>query len=184
VNGPTSEITTAEAAIREQLDTAISLWFREAPLTPIGTLAYAALRRAHDLAVTLKQGKPSEIIVGILKLPKKQRDKIMLPINFAKHGDREMKDIDWIKNPPLLAEHLMYEAAICYANLFDDLTPLMRLFVARFTLDEGAENFSGVELPSLEKLLASQKDFAGLSRGEFAEKVLPLLSKWGRGRPL
>jgi hypothetical protein len=171
-----SKRTSIEDAIREQLDTAIKLWFDDGPITPIEALTYNSLRRLHDLANVSKWGRPSHFISHILKLPKKERERAMLPFDFAKHGDRRMKDIEAVDSRPDLIEHFIYEAVTCYAEAFHDLTLLMRLFAARYTLHNPAL-FTAGDMPPFEELLMSQHDFAGLSRGEFLRKFQPVLTE-------
>jgi len=171
-----SKRTSIEDAIREQLDTAIKLWFDEGPITPIEALAYNALRRLHDLANVAKRGRPSLMISHILKLPKRDRERVMLPFDFAKHGDRRMKDIEAVDSRPDLIEHFTYEAVTLYAGAFHDLTVLMRVFAARYTLDH-PELFGELGMPQFEKLIMREHDFAGLTRGEFLKKFQPILTE-------
>jgi hypothetical protein len=167
--------TSVEDAIRDQLDTAIKLWFEEGPITPIEALTYNALRRLHDLANVTKRGRPSAMISHILKLPKERREMVMLPFDFAKHGDRRMKDIEAVDSRPDLIEHFTYEAVTLYAGAFHDLTLLMRLFAARYALDN-AVLFRELGMPQFEKLIMREYDFAGLTRGEFLKKFHPVLT--------
>jgi len=175
--GPKGHEDTIESAARTQLEAAIALWFAEGEPMPIQTLTFAALRKLHDLGARRDVAKPSPIISGILKWEKKDRDRMMLPIDFAKHGDRQMRDIESVTYAPEVAEHLMYEAMFCYANLFNNLTPLMRIFSAWFTL-HNPELFAEIGIPSLEKFLLSVKgqDFTRMTRSEFRDNVLPLIA--------
>ncbi len=171
------EEVTAEVAIREQIETAISLWFEDKPSTPIQSLAYNALRRVHDLSVTSKQGERSRIISELLTLPKKERDHFMLPIDFAKHGDRQMKDVKSVNLRPEVVALMLYEAIVCYASVFHTLTTTMRVFVARFRLESPPDIIEG-DIPAFEKILIAQKDFAGLSRRDFLKEVEAILSEF------
>jgi hypothetical protein len=155
------------------LDTAISLWFTEGDPISIHTLAWASLQLVHDQG--RKVGKPSELMLRILKLPDKERRRAGLVTAIGKHADRRYSAHNAVEYPPGLTEDVMYEAACCCWNLFTDLTPWMRLFTTRY-IAENPDLFKP-DLPTLLERLGGQKYLAGLGRRDFAKEVVPVLSR-------
>src|SRR5205085_498930 len=121
-------LVSNESAAVSQLDVAIELWFTDRDPISIHTLAWASLQLAHDLGS--KQGKPSDLITNILKLPKKQRARSGLVTAIGKHADRRFADHNAVEYPPGMTEDVIFEAICCCRKVFDDLTPWMRVFSA------------------------------------------------------
>jgi hypothetical protein len=169
---PLITVSHASASV-SQLDTAISLWFTEGDPISIHTLAWASLQLLHDQG--LKVGKPSELMLRLLKLTKKERRRAGFVTAIGKHADRRFSDYNTVEYSSGITEEIMYEAACCCWRLFDDLSPWMRLFTTRY-IAENPELFKP-ELPTLLERLGGQEHLARLSRHEFAEEVVPVLSR-------
>ena len=156
---------------------AIELWFTERDQISIYTLAWASLQLLHDLGSRPGVEKPSDLLMHIRKLPKKQRHRSGLVTAIGKHADRRYSTHNVVEYPAGITEDVIYEAICCFWKLFDDLTPWMRLFAVRYIATHFARVFSELALPELLKLLGGKEYLAGLSRREFLEEVLPVLAR-------
>ncbi len=150
-----------------QLEVAITLWFEERDPAAIHTLAVAANDCFHAMGKLVD--KPSTVQDWINSQSKGFQARARDAQNFFKHGSRNLKGK--IRYSPLLGEILMIDSVICYRNLFDGVTPLMRLFAARFAL-ENVEIVTPDLRPFFLKGVRVYK-LADVSRREFFDKVLP-----------
>lgn len=93
--------------------------------------------------------------------------------NFFKHGLRDLTRE--IRLPPMLSEIMMFDCVVCCQTAFDAITPLMRLYGARFStehadiLQTDFRDFflEGVEINNL----------AEINRAEFLAKLLPMFER-------
>jgi hypothetical protein len=165
-------IITRQSAARGQLETAIKLWFSEGDEASIQTLTGNSLQLLHDIGRKPGVNKPSTILQAIDKMTKAQRKRATLAQTFLKHADRRVP-YNSIGYAPEIAEHLMFEAVVCYTDLFEEITPLMRLYFVRFILSN-PQFFRNEVMPKFFDKLP-RDEFARLSRSEFFEKSLALL---------
>ena len=166
-------LVTKESVAVSQLETAVMLWFADGDPVSIHTLAAAANDCFHALCE--ERRKPSTMIRGWMQdgTRRKVKWKLVRHQNFFKHGWRDIKRE--VTYPIGYGEYLMLDSILCYEILFDEVTPLMRAFAARFLLarpwlfSEEATAF----------LLEGYRinEVAKLKRAEFLKKVLPLFAQ-------
>jgi hypothetical protein len=159
------------SAVVRQLETAIKLWFTEGDPVAIHTLAVAANDCLHAMGKAMD--KPSAIRSWINSQSKAFQDRAHEAQNFFKHGSKKLAGR--IRYSPLFGDVLITDSVICYRNLFDNATPLMRLFAARFAL-ENVEIVTGDLQPFFLKRVEVYK-LAEISRREFFDRVLPSFLK-------
>lgn len=163
-----------ESASVTQLETAIELWFTERDPISIYTLAWASLQLLHDMGS--REKKPSELMLRILQLPKKERWRSGWVAAIGKHADRRFASHNVVEYSPKMTEDVIFEATSCYQKLFDDLSPWMRVFVTWYVANY-PELFEEMPRPTLIERLGGGEYLAGLSRREFLEEVIPVLSR-------
>lgn len=166
-------VSKRSAAVR-QLETAIKLWFTEGDPVAIHTLAVAAHDCLHAMGMAMD--KASAIQGWINSQSKAFQDCAHEAQNFFKHGPKKVKGN--IRYSPLFGDVLIADSVICYRNVFDNATPLMRLFAARFAL-ENVELVTGDLRPFFLEGVGVYK-LAEISRREFFDKVLPSFLKIAR----
>ncbi len=128
----TITITKAEAA-RRQIDTAITLWFRDADPISIHTLACAGLEILHDLGKPLGQTAMQydpcsfrkETFKEWIQLVNKSR-------NFLKHADRD--PLDTLGFNPTANKYLLADCVDTCLRVSGGQTPIMKAFWGYFTL--------------------------------------------------
>jgi len=129
---------TKKRVARSQLETAIYLWFHYADPASIHTLAVAAHDCLHALG---KACRKSTAMKDRMKgLNKTQRDRMTAAQNFFKHGDKELNK--FLRYKPEHAAVLMFDAAVSAWEIFDDLSPIMRVFVAYYLMSHPDEGFN------------------------------------------
>ena len=77
-------------------------------------------------------GKPSRTQTWIRSQSKGFQKHAVEAQNFFKHGFKDLKGKT--SYFPLHGEMLMFDSVMCYKELFDTITPLMRLYAARLSL--------------------------------------------------
>lgn len=161
-------------AARAHLETAITLWFNYGDVSSIQTLAYAA----NDCYDAIGGEKTPGIVKCWLSTRSKaEYDHVQDSINFCKHGLKNVKGTTSVESE--YAELLLLDAVVCHQRLFQEWTPLMRCFYARFTL----ENPRLIEL--MTKPLAREyfrhalevERLGDLNRVDYLYEVLPVLTE-------
>jgi hypothetical protein len=161
---------TRQAAASGQTDSAIQLWFESGDITSIHTLAVAA--QGVLSALSADMGKPlSKVLNWINEQPKSFQSQLRNPQNFFKHGHHKQPYRDVVSFIPGLAEMILIDNISTYQGLFDSLTPLMKLFAIRFS----------IEHPDILPLKLTLKgfeieDLARLTRSQFLKEILPFCS--------
>ena len=113
-----------------------------------------------------------------LKTQSKSRQKwAREPQNFFKHGRRfPSKKLNYV---PYYGDMLMYDSCICFEHLAKKMRPLFEAYMLRFVIEHPEHLHLTV---SLDDLLASRglklSDVAPLSRPEFLERVLPVVTRF------
>jgi len=163
-------ILTKTSVAKSQLETAISLWFRNADPAPILVLAFNAHEILHGLGK--KIGKPSQLKTWLGTMPEPFQKRWEYVWNFCKHG---LKDIDDdVPHDPRQAELLINFAGQCYRHVYGKPSPLLFTFDLRFLLENPAfTDWSAV--PPIEELFDSYKWAASISREEFFNLCLRLI---------
>src|SRR5712691_10305440 len=136
-------------AARRQIESAIWLWFLDADIVSVHTLAAAAHRLLLDLAQ--RRGvTPLPLTTGCFARRRAKETKRTL--RDAEAFFRDAKSAETYACDELLVELRLFDAVMAYANLFEheSASALMSTFVVRF----------GVQRPDL-----------------FAPNVFPLLEK-------
>lgn len=179
IEDPSKLVTiTRQDIARGQLETAITLWFLEKDVVSIHALAAASHEVLHGLG---GKSNPTIIYGELKKAPgsKKQKGKkiseIRMSQNFFKHANSDRNEV--IDFNPVVSEFLMFDAVRCYAGVFDSLTPLMRLFAARFLITW--RPILG-RLPEMHESVINifpEPLFSGLSRKDFLDRGLDVLKK-------
>jgi hypothetical protein len=122
-----------EAAAKGQIESAILLWFLEADIASIHSLAAAAWEIIHNTGKRI--GKPSRNRKEIENWPLAKQEHLKIPWNFAKHGtDRKFKAVS-VNYKPKQTNAILLDAVNDFISLYDRATPLMRIFGARITLE-------------------------------------------------
>jgi hypothetical protein len=167
---------TRESAARGQIESAILLWFLDADVASIHTLTIAAQELLHS--VGKKRGKPCRDVTWIKSLPKADQKLMRLPQNFFKHANTDPNaQIDY---PPTFGDMHLIDDVISYQELYDKLTPIMRLFATRFAVEY--LHILPVDETAKQVLMGIQiDDLAELSRSEFLVKCLPRFRKKRNG---
>jgi hypothetical protein len=161
---------TRQDAIERQLNTAIWLWFHEGDVVSIHTLACAALKLAHD--VGKQRGKESMLISVLNKRDKKLGKMAMIPQDFFKHARNDPNAV--LNFNPGMTPYHIYDALVCYGEIYQDMSPHMKLFMIRFMLDN-PEIFSG-GAPALPKGF-DVETVRRLNRTEFFDQFAPLVKR-------
>lgn len=136
----------------------------------IHTLACSALKIARDVGVKFRK---KSLLIDELNRRSKDLGKLaMIPQDFFKHA---RKDPDAVLpfNPGLTPYHI-YDALVLYSEIYDDMSPHMKLFLIRFMLDY-PEIFCG-GAPPLPKGF-DVETVRGFSRTEFFNQLAPLLKR-------
>jgi hypothetical protein len=122
-----------ETAAKGQIESAIVIWFLEGDVASIHSLAVAAQKLLHVAGT--KIGKPSKNLTHIATWPDKTQKRWNRARNSFNHGpDRDFPKQS-VSHSVAQGEIIMWDAVQCYLGVHDRLTPLMRLFAVRFTLE-------------------------------------------------
>jgi hypothetical protein len=120
-------VVTRQDAIRNQLDSAIWIWFNELDPISAHTLACSALKVAHDLGK--KFGKGAALFD---LLPKHLHKQAIEAQGFFKHAHSDPhKVLDFNTG---LTQHHIFDAVTLYEKLYRKPTRLMTIFLIRFAL--------------------------------------------------
>jgi hypothetical protein len=155
------ENVTAEQAAKAQLETAVWLWFhqdhRGVPYEPaaIHTLASAVQGLLHQIARDTGQ-QPSRLAI---RMSAKDKNAAILrrAQNFYKHGTYtgKSKQRRSVANIPDMTEMMLADNIGTYNRLFRRTTPLLELFLLRYSWSYPA---SKVRLKALEVELVKRLD--------------------------
>jgi hypothetical protein len=165
---------TRQDVTRNQLETAIWLWFHEADAVSIYTLVHAALTVLKD--VGSKKGFSSHVYNK--QMQKTFGDRLKMAPNFFKHANADPNKA--LRFCPELTELWTFDAANLFGKIYESWTPLMRTFGARFLLShEVAGRVSRVELIEFLPKGILIEQINKLGRTEFFEKVYPVFREEG-----
>ena len=160
-------------AAEAQLKTAISVWFRYGE--PIAILALA--NGAYDCYAALgaHAGRPSPFKGWLKTRSQGFQDRARDAINFIKHGPKKLTGS--VPYMPILAEAMIMDSIESHQHLHGKQTHSMRLFVARWVLENPSDS-NAIIRPII---LGAVKvhDLADRNRTEFAEEGLKRLSASG-----
>jgi hypothetical protein len=167
LSGRVVRITSQEAA-KDQLHSAIRLWFDEQNLASIHTLAIAA-QGMLDVMCSDKRIKRSELNADTKSRPRRLQDSLRSPQNFFKHGRHKQRFKGIVSYVPQHTELVMLDCLAMYERLFGKVTPLMSVFgiwqsVSNPNIGLNIDT-SGIKV----------EDLAGLGRADFLKNVLPRL---------
>ena len=174
---PKSYVVSKIDVALAQLESAIWLWFTKGDPVAIRALSEAGLDCYYSLC---KHNKMDSISVSYLQLQSKSAQKREATVrNFFKHGWKELTGKVSIN--PIYAEVQLFECVCCHVDLTETVTPLMRLYATRFTLEQ-----SSILPPDLrEKWLAGvarnkfgEVEIAKMSRTEFFQQLLPIAQQF------
>lgn len=123
-------VTKLDAA-RRQIETALDLWFHKGDAVSVHTLAGAAHRVVHDIAIL--HGKGATLLDDTLleKLgfdPKVFMKHIRAAETFFKHAEKDPRDSLSFSEEG--TSYILYSAVECYRRLDHNKSPLMTLFMA------------------------------------------------------
>lgn len=161
---------TLEQAATGQLETALDLWFHDKDIVSIHTLACAANGIVRTVARERNIDLRTTLIEYLETKPKKFRELMRSPQNFFKHGNPKVETYN-----PNQAEIALKDAVASYLQVFDKLTPIMSLYFSWVDLFESPELQSG-EFKAMLMDNVGVEYFAGMSKAEFFEKFLPVIS--------
>jgi hypothetical protein len=161
-------VITKRSAALTQLETAITIWFAYGDPVSISALAYAAQDCYAALSSHIK--RPSLYNAWFESRPKGFQKRVRGILAFFKHGQRELKGK--VRLPTSLAEILIGDSIQCHEALFQEKTPLMRFFEARFAL-ENPSTVTGPLAFAVRKQ-AEIYDFANRDRVYFLNKARKL----------
>jgi len=172
-------ILTRERAIKEQLDTAIWLWFLSEPASAVHALTDNALTILHDVGG--KIGKESHFYSKEMhKLH--GRDRIKGLSNFLKHGSKDSKAA--YKFSPVWTEGLMMDAINSVMKIYPPPSLLMATCFARLLSVHFAAG--RIDRTEAEKYLpkgVALEEVTLLSKRKFLETILPLFVERGLSEP-
>ena len=169
----TMKVSKLDAA-RRQLDTAIRLYFSNADVVSIHTLAAAAYNIIHD--VSKKRGAAAMLVKGSLieDARAEVRDKLRVEFNkaenFFKHADRDPDGVHDFWSG--LSELFLLDACDQYYRLTGETTPFFHLYRSWFIANH--PDFFDAE--KLGRVKDAAPEFAALGRSEFMRQFLPLIS--------
>lgn len=158
---------TRQAAARGQIESAVLLWFLEADIASIHALAVASQEILHTLGK--KVGKPSLVVSMTNAQPKHVQKAMRLPQNFFKHAHRDSSDT--LRYRPVIGEINVLDAVMLYGEIFGKVSPLMRVFLARFAFEEPTIFKSGLD-PAIYLQGAKIDDLSEVPRSVFMVECL------------
>jgi len=128
------QVTKLEAA-KNQLGTALDLFFQEEDIVSIHTLASAAHQILEDIAKEKKVDSIREEFLKSVPLDKKTlvRDVLRSPANFLKHADRDSNQV--LHFPTLATEMVLLDAYVMYTKLTDEKFHLGTIFQVWFYIN-------------------------------------------------
>jgi hypothetical protein len=167
-------------AARQQLETAINLYFCEGDVVSIHTLTAAALNVVRDIT---KRSEPDmrtmrDTMVSCLR-PEKRKFvayKIREPENFFKHADRDPDTFLTFNSG--LSEFDMYDCIATYQKLTVEFNPLFEVFKQWHELQH-----PDVFVVAQDQKLVSDEDreaLRSMTKQAFFEWLLPYLNKLER----
>ena len=167
-------------AARRQIESAIWLWFVDADIVSVHTLAAAAHRLLLDLAK--RRGvAPLPLTTGYFAKHREKESKHSL--RDAEAFFKDAKSAETYAFDEVLVELHLFDAVMAYANLFgrDSGSALMSTFVVRFGVQR-PDLFAPDVFPLLEKKIDNTfniERLQKLSKIEFLQEFLGFL-----GRPV
>jgi hypothetical protein len=158
---PTVFVATKHQAAIGQFESAILLWLNEAD--PISILVLASNAEECYHALGKKVGKPSFHQEFMAKMPHSFRDRMRYIQDFAKHGFMDLDERTPFETS--VAEGLMLVALDCHAQIFGNVTPLMKLYWLRM-LTERPRWTSPPKLPvALQQIVIDSGAIEEVGRG-------------------
>ena len=161
-----------QTAAQGEIESAMLLWFLEADLGSIYTLARAAQELVHN--VGRKANKPSQFEKRMTYWTPVMKAKIKVPQNFLKHGpSRKRAAPNTEQLDSFVVESMILDATTTFSDIYQLITPLMKLFTARLIMEEPSSlpahlTASGflddIDVEGLEKLSRSRFLVAALAR--------------------
>ena len=133
---PSIKITKLDAA-RNQIDTALRLWFEDGDLVSIHTLTAAAHQICHAILKHGGEEYPSMIFsLDLLSAEARAAYKkyILAPENFFKHATNDPYPNCQIELPLRTTELYLVDAVFLFHKLSSDMTPSMKAFALFFNL--------------------------------------------------
>lgn len=161
-------------AAASQLDSAIFLWFNNGDPISVHTLVVAA---EDCFAALLRlRGRTSTVMRDWLSAqPQAVQKELCDTKNFFKHGAKNTKREVLLS--PFYTEMLMFDCVVQCGWIYPH-TPLMRAYSVWFGSDHLA--ILKRELHGYIAEGINAKEFTGLNRSEFLDKILPILSRGWR----
>jgi hypothetical protein len=159
---------TRQGAARGQLEGAILLWFLEANVAAVHTLAVAAQTILHNVGT--KKNKPSALVTWLRTQPPWFQKRAVQAQNFLKHANKDPERV--LIYAPLIGDIYIMDAMFLFEELYHFLTPLMRTFALRFSLDHpDILELDGlpIKFPQGFKIERLKE----LNRTEFLDAILP-----------
>jgi hypothetical protein len=172
-NAPPQSIKLSKAAVaKNQLETAITIWFSYGD--PISILTLANASNNCYAALGGHVGKPSPFQEWLSNQTKPFQDRNRYVQNWVKHGKKDLT-----KTPsysPMVGEVLMFDSIECHQNLFQAQTHLMTLFIARWTIENPSPANAAIT-PAILKF-AKVYDRPQGDRPQFLQRGLERLSRF------
>ncbi len=159
---------------REQLETALHLWFLDADPVSIHTLAVAAQGVLTAICRDTKQ-PPSDLKIMLDSKPKGFQKWFRNPQNFFKHGHYEgQKDREVIRHTPDVTELALADAVGMFQRLFG-CTSIMELFFLQCAVAFPKRKI--LKKASLIELFESLEieEVAKLNREAFYNRFMPVI---------
>jgi hypothetical protein len=162
------------AAAEGQLHTALSIWFHYGHPVAILALAHGAYECYEALGA--HAGRPSPYRDWLGKQPQGFQDRARMMINFIKHGRKKLTGR--IPFMPVLAENMLMDAIESYKHLNGKMTPQMKLFVARWAIENPSPGNAAVRPHIINA--AKAHDLADRDRTAFLHEGHKRLSTGGQ----
>lgn len=161
---------TKQEAADAQLTTALGLWFHYAPPVAIHALASGAFECYEALVSHSTGAAPyKEWLRG---QPQGFQDRVRDMANFIKHGRRKLTGK--ILFMPIVAETMLTDSIESFEKLHGEKTPLMKLFIARWVIENPTP--SNALLRPIILKVAKAHDLADRNRAEFLYEGLKRFS--------
>jgi hypothetical protein len=167
--GQRAVFLSKEAVARSQLETAITLWFKDGDLASIHTLAVAANDCWNGLGK--KRGIRTKMNETVKGLSREKYDRVTAAENFFKHGHKETSKL--LRYQPAHAEVLMFDSSLAALELFGDPSLMMQAFTAHYILSNPVPGFDISKMLPIQLLvLISDVPVNLVPRQEFLRRFL------------
>lgn len=164
-------------AARQQLITAIRLYFNTGDIVPIHTLTAAAFRITQNISDS-SANLPDSITNWVEELVKPEGKKLFWnkfheTTNFFKHAEKDPDSIHEFN--PEFTEYLLFLTARQYLLLSSEEPPEIQLFFYWFMLQKPNIFASNKELQK--KVQFSGYNFSGYDKNQFWREAMPILQE-------